>query len=216
MAALPADPTAPALWIELFSMSTGWPARPTARIASLTLPWNVFPPTFKPAPGGPLLRKSARIPWLPLFGTKVVPVTVSGVPSARTPSAKVGPIVLPEIVSELPFRLCTPVVAYRMAALLMVPCVAARMVASVREPTRLMPPHSPAGSGDGHDCTKTDGQLAMLTLSRRLVKTFVPGFELSLALSAAPVRLIVPFDFTTLPAGTTRVPLLMFRSPLKR
>src|SRR6267143_1115680 len=103
-----------------------------------------------------------------------------------------------------------------MAALVIVLLVAARMVASVREPTRLMPPHSPAESGEGHDCTKTDGQLAMLTLSRRLVKTLVPGLVVSLASSAAPVRLIVPFDFTTPPPGTTRVPLLRLRSPFKR
>src|SRR5438128_10739047 len=95
----------------------------------------------------------------------------------------------------------------------MVLLVALRMVASVREPTRLMPPHSPAGSGAGHDCTKTDGQLGMLTLSRRLVKTLVRESVVSLALSSAPVRLIVPFDLTTLPPGTTKVPLVKLRSP---
>src|SRR5438132_12123957 len=100
-----------------------------------------------------------------------------------------------------------------MEALLIVPVVAFRMAASVCEPTRLMPPHSPAGNGAGHDWTKTDGQLALLTLSRRLVKTLAPE---SPALSAAPVRLIVPFDFTKLPPGPTKVPLLRSRSPFKR
>src|SRR5260370_10658190 len=100
-----------------------------------------------------------------------------------------------------------------MDALLMVPVVAARMVASVREPTRLMPPHSPAGSGAGHDWTNTDGQLTMLTLSRRLVNTLAPE---SPALNVAPVRLIVPFDLTTLPPVTTTVTLLILSSPLKR
>src|SRR5438034_4530624 len=103
MPALPADPVAPAFWIALFSMSTGWPARPTPRIASLMLPWNVFlsaelgPPIFRPVVGGPLLRKSERIPWLPLLGPlqypvgqpKVVLVTASGVSSTRTSSAEV-------------------------------------------------------------------------------------------------------------------------------
>jgi hypothetical protein len=59
------------------------------------------------------------MPWLPLLGPlqtptgqpKVVPLTANGVPSASTPSAKVGPMVLPVIVSELPFRMWTPVVA---------------------------------------------------------------------------------------------------------
>src|SRR5207244_9756736 len=106
MAALPPGPIAPAVWIALFSMSTGCPASPTARIASLTLPWNVFlsaglgPPIFRPVVGGPLLRKSARMPWLPLLGPlqtpvgqpKVVAVTASGVPSESTASAKVGPM----------------------------------------------------------------------------------------------------------------------------
>src|ERR1700716_252545 len=100
-----------------------------------------------------------------------------------------------------------------MDALLMVPLVAVRIVASVCEPTRLMPPHSPAGSGAGHDWAKTDGQLGMLTLSRRLVNTLAPG---SPAFSAAPVRLIVPFDFTKLPPGTLKVPLLRLRSPSRR
>src|SRR5260370_41391712 len=90
-----------------------------------------------------------------------------------------------------------------MDALLMVPLVALRMVASVPEPTRLMPPHSPGGNGERHDCTKTDGQLAIVTLSRRLVKTLAPD---ALASSAAPVRLIAPFDLTTAPPGPTRLP----------
>src|SRR5260370_24612789 len=97
-----------------------------------------------------------------------------------------------------------------MDALLRVPLVALRMDASVSEPTRLMPPHSPDGNGEGHDCTKTDGQLGMLTLSRRLVKTLAPD---ALASSAAPVRLIAPFDLTTAPPGTTRVPALSLRPP---
>src|SRR2546422_9389828 len=104
MPALPAAPIPPAFWIALFSMSTGWPVRPTARIASLTLPWNVFlsagfgPPIVKPAVGGPLLRKSARIPWLPLLGPghtpggqpKVVALTAGGGPSSGTPPGEVG------------------------------------------------------------------------------------------------------------------------------
>src|SRR2546430_1485488 len=227
MPALPADPTAPAFWIPLFSISTGWPARPTARIASLTLPWNVFlsaglgPPIFRPVVGGPLLRKSARMPWLPLLGPlqtpvgqpKVVAVTASGVPSESTSSANVGPMALPLMTRELPFVMWTPVVAYRMPALVIVLQVALRRAVSVAEPTRSMPPQSPAGMIEGHDCTKTDGQLWMLTLSRKLVKTFVPG---SPAFSAAPVRLIAPFDFTTLPPGAAKVPLLRFRSPSRR
>src|SRR4030088_1839459 len=100
-----------------------------------------------------------------------------------------------------------------MDALLLVAVVAFRMVASVREPTRFRPPHSPEGSGAGHDWTKTDGQLGMLTLSRRLVNTLAPG---SPAFSAAPVRLIVPFDFTKLPPGTLKLPLLRLRSPSRR
>src|ERR1700736_6200635 len=100
-----------------------------------------------------------------------------------------------------------------MEALLMLLLVALRRAASVADPTRLMPPHSPAGSGEGHDCTKTDGQLTMLTLSRRLVNTLAPE---ALASSAAPVRLMVPFDLTTPLPGTTRVPLVRFRSPFKR
>src|SRR5438067_13241326 len=205
MPELPADPIAPAVWIALFSMSTGWPASPTARIASLTLPWNVFlsaglgPPIFRPVVGGPLLRKSARMAWLPLLGPlqtpvgqlKVVAVTASGVPSESTPSAKVGPMALPLMTRDLPFVMWMPVVAYRMAALVMVLQVAPRRAVSVAEPTRSMPPQSPAGMIAGHDCTKTDGQVWMLTLSRKLVKTFVPG---SPAFSAAPVRLIAPFD----------------------
>src|SRR5712691_8740510 len=103
-----------------------------------------------------------------------------------------------------------------MAALMMVLFVALRMVASVGEPTRLMPPHSPAGSGEGQDCTNTDGQVVMLTLSRRLVKTLVRELLVSLALSAAPVKLIVPFDLITLPPGTKRVPLVKLRSPSRR
>src|SRR5256884_7718603 len=230
MPALPADPIAPAVWIALFSMSTGWPASPTARIASLTLPWNVFlsaglgPPIFRPVVGGPLLRKSARMPWLPLLGPlqtpvgqpKVVAVTASGVPSERTPSAKVGPMALPLMTRELPFVMWTPVVAYRMAALVIVLRVALRRAVSVAEPTRSMPPQSPAGMIEGHDCTKTDGQLWMLTLSRKLVKTFVPGFTVSLASRAAPLRLIVPFDLTTLPPGTKSFPVLRVRLPSRR
>src|ERR1700730_9808713 len=103
-----------------------------------------------------------------------------------------------------------------MAALVMVPVVALRIVASVAEPVRLMPPHSPAGSGEGQDCTKTEGQLGMLTLSRRLVKILVPEFVVSLASRAAPVRLIAPRDLMTLPPGTTRVPLLKLRSPFNK
>src|ERR1700738_4422495 len=230
MPALPAEPVEPAFWIALFSISTGWPARPTARIASLTLPWNVFlsagfgAPTLSPVVPAPPLRKSARMPWLPLLGPlqtptgqpKVVPLTASGVPSASTPSAKVGPIALPVMANELPFVMWTPVVAYRMEALLMVLLVALRRAASVADPTRLMPPHSPAGSGEGHDCTKTDGQLGMLTLSRRLVKILVPELVVSLASSAAPIRLMAPLDFTTLPPGTTKVPLVRFRSSSRR
>ena len=79
-----------------------------------------------------------------------------------------------------------------------------------------MPPQSPAGMIEGHDCTNTDGQLCMLTLSRKLVKTFVPGFTVSLASRAAPLRLIVPFDLTTLPPGTTSFPLLRVRLPSRR
>src|SRR5437762_259059 len=141
MPALPADPVAPAFWIALFSMSTGWPARPTPRIASLTLPWNVFlstelgPPIFRPVVGGPLLRKSARTPWLPLLGPlqtpvgqpKVVPVTASGVPSPSTPSAKVGPIALPLMTREWPFVMWTPVVAYRMASCVIVHRIVCRV-----------------------------------------------------------------------------------------
>src|SRR5260370_35936508 len=100
-----------------------------------------------------------------------------------------------------------------MDALLMVALVALRIVASVHEPARLMPPHSSDGNGEGHDCTKTDGQLAIVTLSRRLVKTLAPD---ALASSAAPVRLIAPFDLTTAPPGTTRVPAVRLRSPFKR
>src|SRR6202022_3739660 len=100
-----------------------------------------------------------------------------------------------------------------MEGLLMVLLVALRRAASVADPTRSMPPHSPAGSGEGHDCTKTEGQLVMLTLSRRLVKTFGPDV---LASSVAPVRLIAPFDLTTLPSGTTSFPPLRFRSPVNR
>src|ERR1700730_10576235 len=103
-----------------------------------------------------------------------------------------------------------------MAALVMVPVVALRIVASVAEPVRLMPPHSPAGSGEGHDCTKTEGQLGMLMLSRRLVKILVPEFVVSLASSAAPVKLIAPLDLITLPPGTTKVPLVRLRSPSRR
>src|ERR1700686_4415118 len=103
-----------------------------------------------------------------------------------------------------------------MAALVMVPVVALRMVASVAEPVRLMPPQSPAGRTERQDCTKTEGQLGMLTLSRRLVKILVPGCVVSLASSAAPVRLIEPFDLITLPPGTTKVALAMFRSPSRR
>src|SRR3989442_69614 len=114
------------------------------------------------------------------------------------------------------FVMWTPVVAYRMAALVIVLQVAPRRALSVAEPTRLMPPHSPAGRIEGHDCTKTDGQLWMLTLSRKLVKTFVPGLLVSLALRAAPLRLIVPFDLTTLPPRTTNLPLLMARLPSNR
>ena len=194
------------------------------------LPWNVFlsaelgPPIFRPVVGGPLLRKSARTPWLPLLGPlqtpvgqpKVVPVTASGVPSPSTPSAKVGPIALPLMTRELPFVMWTPVVAYRMAALVIVLQVALRRAVSVAEPTRSMPPHSPAGMIEGQDCTKTDGQLWMFRLSRKLVKTFVPGFEVSLASRAAPLRLIAPFDFTTLPPGTKKVPLLRVRLPSSR
>src|SRR5437879_1784749 len=111
MPALPADPIAPAFWIALFSMSTGWPARPTARIASPTLPWNVFlsagfePPILRPVVGGPLLRKSARMPWLPLLGPlqtpvgqpKVVAVTASGVPSQSTPATEGGRVAPPPL-----------------------------------------------------------------------------------------------------------------------
>src|SRR2546427_10529029 len=94
MPALPADPIPPAFWIALFSMSTGWPARPTARIASLTLPWNVFlsagfePPILRPVVGGPLLRKSARMPWLPLLGPVQTPV---GQPKVVAVTASRGP-----------------------------------------------------------------------------------------------------------------------------
>jgi len=77
------------------------------------LPWKLFPsaafvpPSFNPVLGGPLLRKSARMPWLPLLGPlqaptgqpNVVLLTASGVASARTPSAKVGPMALPVTVS---------------------------------------------------------------------------------------------------------------------
>src|SRR5438067_1162275 len=122
----------------------------------------------------------------------------------RTPSSPMAgecrvPVALPA--TSLPLA----VVAYRMPALVIVLQVALRRAVSVAEPTRSMPPQSPAGMIEGHDCTKTDGQLWMLTLSRKLVKTFVPG---SPAFSAAPVRLIAPFDFTTLPPGTANVPLL--------
>src|SRR5205823_12882597 len=101
----------------LYSHTTGRPARPTARLAWLALPGNVFlsaglgPPIFRPVVGGALLRKSARMPWLPLLRAlqtpvgqpKVVAVTASGVPSPRTPSAKVGPMALPSMTRELPF-----------------------------------------------------------------------------------------------------------------
>src|SRR5437870_2613973 len=230
MPALPADPIAPAFWIALFSISTGWPARPTARIASPTLPWNVFlsagfePPILRPVVGGPLLRKSARMPWLPLLGPlqtpvgqpKVVAITASGVPSPSTPSAKVGPIALPLMTRKLPFVMWTPVVAYRMAALVIVLQVALRREASVAEPVRSTPPQSPAWMIEGHDCTKTDGQVWMLTLSRKLVKTFVPGLIVSLASRAAPLRLMVPFDLTKLPPGTKSFPLLRVRLPARR
>src|ERR1700682_696659 len=109
-----------------------------------------------------------------------------------------------------------------MAALVMVPVVAVLIVASVAEPVRLIPPHSPPASGEGHDCTKMDGQLWMLVLpgivalSRRLVKTLVRESLVSLASSVAPVKLMAPVDFTTLPPGTTRVPLLKLRSPFNR
>src|SRR6267143_3132689 len=100
-----------------------------------------------------------------------------------------------------------------MDALMMVAVVELRRAASVGEPTRLMPPHSPGGSSAGQDWTKTDGQLGMLRLSRRLVNTLAPA---SPAFNAAPVRLIVPFDFTTLPPATTKVPLLRLRLPFRR
>src|SRR5437879_7111480 len=156
MPALPADPIAPAFWIALFSMSTGWPATPTARIASPTLPWNVFlsarfePPILRPVVGGPLLRKSARMPWLPLLGPlqtpvgqpKVVAVTASGVPSPSTPSAKVGPIALPLMTRKLPFVMWTRVVAYRMAALVLVLQVALSRDAWVADPVTSAPRQS--------------------------------------------------------------------------
>src|SRR5260370_1409700 len=76
-----------------------------------------------------------------------------------------------------------------MAALVMVLLAGLRMGASVPEPTRLMPPHSPDGKGEGHDCTNTDGQLLLLALSRSLAQTFRAEPRVSRASSAAPGRL---------------------------
>src|SRR5712691_1851112 len=106
-----------------------------------------------------------------------------------------------------------------MAALVIVPFVALRMVASVREPTRLMPPQSPASrdDGDAHTWMKTEQPASTPTvLSRKLVKTLAPEVVVSLASSVAPVRLIDPFFAFTTPAGTLKVPPTIFRSPLSR
>src|SRR5258708_34573117 len=104
-----------------------------------------------------------------------------------------------------------------MAALVMVAFVALRMAASVREPTRLMPPQSPGSrdDGDAHTWMKTEQPASTPTvLSRKLAKTLAPEVVVSLASSGAPGRLTAPsLAFTTPRPAPLKVPPPIFGTP---
>ena len=177
--------------------------------------------------------KSAVTPWSPTLGlahrpklgsvgtvsighTNVSPLRRMGVPSADTPSEKVGPILLSVTTKAYPpASEVAPLVA--LMALLGYAIVELTMVAVPVPfaPSTAIPAHSCGGSVVGQLWAKTDGQsLRPTELSRTLVKVFCPAL---LASRIPPASVIPPsLTLTTSLSLTVSVWPFAFRDPLMK
>src|ERR1700737_5219632 len=117
--------------------------------------------------------------------TNVSPLIRNGVFCAWTPSENVGPILVSVMTSPYPparevapLLIWTAFVVYSIRLFVIVPLLLA--------PASEIPVHSLVGSGAGQPPAKTDGQVVMPTVSRRLVKV---AFR---AVNFPPERLMPP------------------------